>query len=88
MNSSNTWDDGYPSGGNYCSVYNGIDNNGDEIGDIPYIIGENNQDNYPFINPIDIETIPEFPSWTILPLFLMTALIILSYRKILRGLVV
>ena len=50
--SSNTWDDGYPSGGNYLSNYNGTDSDGDGIGDIPYIIDENNQDNYPLMAPI------------------------------------
>lgn len=47
--SNNTWDNGYE--GNYWSNYNGSDLNGDGIGDLPYIIDENNQDNYPLINP-------------------------------------
>jgi parallel beta-helix repeat protein len=46
-----TWDDGYPSGGNYWSDYNGTDANGDGIGDIPYIIDEYNWDNYPLMYP-------------------------------------
>ncbi len=77
--SENTWDNS--SEGNYWSNYNGTDNNGDSIGDTPYIINENNQDNYPFMNQIDLETIPEFPSWTILPLLLTATLIGILVRK-------
>jgi len=58
--SANTWDDGYPSDGNYWSDYTGTDlyrgpyqneTGSDGIGDSPYIIDENNQDNYPLMNP-------------------------------------
>jgi len=54
------WDDGYPSGGNYWSDYNGTDlysgpyqneTESDEIGDTPYTIDENNTDNYPLMSP-------------------------------------
>jgi parallel beta-helix repeat protein len=72
--SSNFWDNGYPSGGNYWSGYNGTDNNADGIGDTPYIIDENSQDNYPLMNPANPVVIPEFPSWTILPLFMVVTL--------------
>ncbi len=50
--SVNIWDNGYPSGGNYWSDYNGKDNNRDGFGDTPYVIDENNQDNYPLISPL------------------------------------
>jgi len=56
--SENSWDDGYPSGGNYWSNYNGTDLyrgpnkdqlGSDAIGDIPYVINVNNQDHYPLM---------------------------------------
>jgi len=47
----NIFDDGYPSGGNYWSDYNGADSNGDGIGDTPYIIDEYNVDHYPLMGP-------------------------------------
>ncbi|MEM3458409.1 MAG: NosD domain-containing protein [Candidatus Bathyarchaeia archaeon] len=59
----NRWDDGYPSGGNYWSNYNGVDlysgpyqneTGSDGIGDEPYVIDENNQDRYPLMNPITL----------------------------------
>ena len=55
-NSVNVWDNGYPSGGNYWNDYeerypdaNELDGSG--IWDTPYVIDENNQDNYPLVEP-------------------------------------
>ena len=60
-NSTNSWDDGYPSGGNYWSNYDGSDTysgpnqdipGSDGIGDAPYVVDANSQDRYPFIFPL------------------------------------
>ena len=67
---------------NYWVNYNGTDNDGDGIGDTPYYYHGTLQDNHPLIDPVPV--IPEFSSCTILPLFLMTALVIILYRKRLR----
>jgi parallel beta-helix repeat protein len=75
----NIWDNG--SRGNYWSDYNGADNDGDDIGDSPHFVYENNQDNYPLMNPVDIVTLPEFPSWIILPIFLMATFVGVIVKK-------
>ena len=60
FNSTNVWDNGYPSGGNYWSNYDGVDlysgsyqneTGSDGIGDAPYLIDANNTDHYPLMNP-------------------------------------
>lgn len=45
---ANFWDDGCE--GNYWSDYDGVDSDGDGIGDTPYFIDESNMDNYPLMN--------------------------------------
>ncbi|MGD9131835.1 MAG: NosD domain-containing protein [Candidatus Bathyarchaeota archaeon] len=73
----NFFDDG--AEGNYWSNYNGTD--GDGVGDTPYIIDENNQDNHPLMNKI-----PEFPPWTIIPLFLTATLFgVIAKKKYSKG---
>lgn len=58
--SGNIWDDGYPSGGNYWSKYNGTDlrsgpyqneTGSDGIGDTPYAINIFDVDKYPLVHP-------------------------------------
>jgi parallel beta-helix repeat protein len=72
----NFWDNGEE--GNYWSDYTGVDANHDGIGDTPYIINENNQDNHPLMQPT---VIPEFPAWIILPLLITATLLILIYKQ-------
>jgi len=71
----NLWDAGYPSGGNYWSDYEErypnateIDDSG--IWDTPYFIDENNQDNYPLVNPWETtepENLPPTAQFTYSP---------------------
>jgi parallel beta-helix repeat protein len=78
-NSVNLWDDGYPSGGNYWSDYNGTDADHDGIGDTAYTIDANNTDNYPLMTQY---IIPEFPSFLIPLLFMVATLLAVTiYRR-------
>jgi parallel beta-helix repeat protein len=78
-NSKDIWDDDYPSGGNYWSDYqkrypNAIEIDNSGIWDTPYVIDENNRDNYPII--------PEFPSFLVLQLFMIaTLLAVIVHRR-------
>ncbi|UCH31247.1 MAG: right-handed parallel beta-helix repeat-containing protein [Candidatus Bathyarchaeota archaeon] len=87
----NTWDNGYPSGGNYWDdfpdlyplvedIYSGSDQNesgSDGIWDGPYITDANNTDNYPLTTIIS-----EFPAWTsMLPIFFALTIAIAVYKR-------
>jgi parallel beta-helix repeat protein len=84
----NSWDNGYASGGNYWSDFkerypevedvksgpNQDQSGSDGIWDHPYVIDKKNQDNYPIV--------PEFPSFLILPPFMIaTLLAVIVYRR-------
>lgn len=88
----NYWDNGYPlpeGGGNYwgdfktrypsvndtkSGPYQNVTGSGDGIWDAPYVIDSNNKDNYPIV--------PEFPSFLILPLFMIaTMLAAIVYKR-------
>ncbi len=55
----NRWDNGFE--GNYWSDYSGNVTSGDGIGNIPYKINEENQDNFPLFDPKKI-VVSEFPT--------------------------
>ncbi len=51
---NNTFDAGYLAGGNYWSIFQGVDSNGDGISETPYVINSDNSDRYPFTQPIGL----------------------------------
>ena len=87
---SNFWDNGYPSGGNYWSDYAEVDRyqganqdilGSDGIGDIPYVIDANNTDYYPLMKPWGTPPPPPptpvecvFPKWLLALLFVLAVL--------------
>ncbi|MFA5365496.1 MAG: NosD domain-containing protein [Candidatus Bathyarchaeia archaeon] len=52
--SVNNWDNG--TEGNYWSSYSGNDSDGDSVGDTPYVLDQNNQDNHPLMQLTKTET--------------------------------
>lgn len=90
--SVNVWDKNKI--GNYWSNYNGTDVDDDGVGDTPYVIDENNQDNYPLTEQIEIETIPDFEETAesssfvlllivlVIVLFVATIIVVFYKRKI------
>ena len=82
----NNWGNSYELGGNYWSDYeerypNATELEGSGTWNTSYLLAENNIDHYPLMNPVDLEIIPEFPSWAILPIFLTATLVIVFFRK-------
>jgi parallel beta-helix repeat protein len=66
-----SWDNGYPSGGNYWSDYqskypNAVEKDSSGITNTPYIINSNNTDNYPLMTQFDTSNPGKVPS-AILP---------------------
>lgn len=84
---ANFWNETYPIGGNYWSNFKnrypdaedtqkGPHQNqtgSDGFWDNPYIIDENNQDNYPIV--------PEFPAFMLLPLFMIATLLVVIVQN-------
>jgi parallel beta-helix repeat protein len=65
LGSANTWDDGYPSGGNYWSNYqtaypSAAENDSSAIWNTPYFMNLNNTDRYPLMG--QFYTFPVLPS--------------------------
>jgi parallel beta-helix repeat protein len=80
---SNTWDNG--TEGNYWSDYltkypDAAEVGTSGIGDTPYIIDENNQDNYPIMPQVD-SVIPEISSWTPIVCMLALAVAIVIHKR-------
>jgi len=59
-----TWTNG--THGNYWGNYDGTDGNGDGIGDTPFVIDENNLDTLPLVETVNVVSIPEISSWTLI----------------------
>ena len=62
-----SWDNGYPSGGNYWSDYqtkypNSVEKGSSGIENTPYMINSNNTDNYPLIKQFDTSNPGKAPS--------------------------
>jgi parallel beta-helix repeat protein len=87
----NTWDDGYPSGGNYWGSYTGPDlmkgpgqnqTGSDGIGDTAVNLDAQNVDHYPLLTP---HVIPEFQPAHALFVFVLATLLMVAVFKRKQG---
>ena len=77
-----TWDDGEE--GNFWSDYNGTDNNGDGVGDTPYVIDVQNQDRYPLMHIAATPPTPKMPIETVIVVIslpIIIAAVVIAYRR-------
>jgi parallel beta-helix repeat protein len=78
--SENNWSSAQQ--GNYWGDYTGLDSNQNGVGDTPYVIDDDNQDNYPLMAAVEVEEIPEFSSWTVLFVAVaVLAVVLLVYKR-------
>ena len=79
----NTWDDGYPSGGNHWDDYlllhpNASEVDGSGIWNEQYVVVSSNIDNYPLMNAY---MIPEYPPTAMLIIMAVATVTVLILRK-------
>jgi parallel beta-helix repeat protein len=77
-----TWDDGEE--GNFWSDYDGTDDNGDGVGDTPYVIDVQNQDRYPLMQIAATPPTPKMPVETIIAAIMLPiiiAAVVIAYRR-------
>jgi hypothetical protein len=79
-----TWDDGKE--GNYWCDYKGTDQNGDGVGDVPYVIDVQNKDRYPLMQmaatpPIAPQSLPVEALIIALLLPIIIAVAAVAYKK-------
>jgi parallel beta-helix repeat protein len=72
--SNDIWDNG--GEGNYWDNYTGLDSDGDGVGDTPYVIDENNRDNYPLVEPIMVSETEPFPTILVIAIVVVAAVVI------------
>ncbi len=78
-NMGNQWDNGYPLGGNFWSIYSGVDNykgpyqdipGSDGIGDTNYSIDSDSVDHYPLMEPYIYKPLENYtilkPGWNLI----------------------
>jgi parallel beta-helix repeat protein len=63
------WNNG--AEGNFWSDYTGEDQNGDGIGDSPYAINEDNQDQFPLIDPVSFRRVFYAGTWDQIPYYVI-----------------
>lgn len=95
-NVTNFWDNGKEGNywSDYLTKYaNASEADSTGVGNTPYVIDSNNVDHYPLVKAFNTTrvspaptltpspTVPEFPSWIILPLIVVGSLVYLAKRK-------